>query len=119
MKIKTGIDAVEISRIKKSMENSRFLSRIFSEAEYKYYKGRGLNAESIAGAYCAKEAFSKAVGTGISGFSFNEVEVLHDENGKPYINLLGNAKRVAGDLEFELSITHTKTTAMAVVVAHE
>lgn len=119
MKIVTGIDSVEIARVEKLMEKERFFTEILGKEEYAMYQKRGLKAESIAGAFCAKEAFGKALGTGISGFSWNEVEVLHDEKGKPYYSFSGKAKEIveAEGLVFDLSITHTKTAATAVAVA--
>ncbi len=121
MKIVTGIDSVEIARVKKLMERERFFGEILGKEELAMYKERGLKAESIAGAFCAKEAFGKALGTGISGFSWNEVEILHDEKGKPYYSFSGNAKEIAktAGLVFDLSITHTKTTATAIAIGYK
>ena len=119
MKIVTGIDSVEIARVERLMEKERFFTEILGKEEYAMYQKRGLRAESIAGAFCAKEAFGKALGTGISGFSWNEVEVLHDEKGKPYYSFSGKAKEIVEteSLVFDLSITHTKTAATAIAVA--
>ena len=76
--------------------------------------------ESYAGAFCAKEAFAKALGTGVRGFSLCEVQILHDEYGAPNFSLSGNAQKIATEkgLEFSLSITHTDTIAMASVIAY-
>ncbi|MBO4446164.1 MAG: holo-ACP synthase [Clostridia bacterium] len=120
MKVKTGIDTVEIERISKSLEISGFADRILSDAEYEYYSGKGMKAESIAGAWCAKEAFSKVLGRGFSGFAMDEVQILHDDLGKPYYSLLGAAAELAkeqGITSLDLSITHDKTRATAVAVA--
>ena len=78
-------------------------------------------AEHLAGAFAAKEAFAKALGTGIRGFSLCEVEVLHDTLGAPYFALSGKAAALAEAraLEFTLSITHTGTLAAAMVTAIE
>lgn len=115
----TGIDATDISRIEKSMENPNFVKRILGPDEYAYYESKGFPAESVAGAFCAKEAFSKAVGTGVRGFAMSEVEILHDEFGKPYYKFSGKAKEIVDrqKLCFSLSITHTDTTAFAVATA--
>lgn len=120
MRVKTGIDTVEIERINKSLETPGFAKRILSGEEYEYYSGKGMRAESIAGAWCAKEAFSKVLGRGFSGFSMNEVQVLHDELGKPYYSLSGDAKAFAEEqkiVSIDLSITHDRTRATAVAVA--
>jgi len=112
---------VEISRIKKSMLRKGFVDRVFGSAEKVYLGRNGMPAQSAAAAFCAKEAFGKALGCGISGFGMREVEVMHDELGKPYFKLSGRAKQLADirKLNFELSITHTKSYAMAVVVAYK
>lgn len=119
MKIVTGIDSVEIARVERLMEKERFFTEILGKEEYAMYRKRGLKAESVAGAFCAKEAFGKALGTGVSGFSWNEVEVLHDKKGKPYYSFSGKAKEIVEieGLVFDLSITHTKTAATAIAVA--
>ena len=115
--ISNGIDLIEISRIEKSLESEAFKKRVYGENELRELEGR--KAESYAAAFCAKEAFSKAVGTGISGFELKEVEVLHDENGKPFFMLSGRAKEFADSLglDFALSLTHTKDCAAAMVTA--
>lgn len=119
MKIQNGIDAVEIARIKKLMNSSSFTKKILGEEEYKYYKSKGMRPESIAGAFCAKEAFSKAIGTGVRKFSLSEVQVLHDRLGRPYFKFTGKAAKIVKRkrLKFTLSITHTDTSAFAVVTA--
>lgn len=121
MKFVTGIDSVEIRRIEDLMGKERFFTEVLGENEYIEYRERGLKSESIAGAFCAKEAFGKALGTGVSGFSWNEVEILHNEKGKPYYSLSGKAKKIAEreGLAFELSITHTRTTATAIAIAYK
>lgn len=112
-----GIDSVEISRIEKSLEIKGFLERVFSAEEIDFFKSRNMRAESIAANFAAKEAFSKALGTGIRGFSLNEISVLRDELGAPYLTLSGKALEVSAGLSFKVSITHTQTTATAIVLA--
>lgn len=118
MKITTGIDLVEIDRIKKGCENKRFIDRVYSPAEQELFcKGKMLY-ESLAGNWAAKEAFSKALGTGVRDFSLTEVEVLRDELGAPYLRLSGRAAKQAEGLAFSVSITHTKQLAEAICVAY-
>lgn len=116
-----GIDAVEISRIEKSMKHPGFLKYVFSEEEIAYFEKRKFPCQSIAAAFCAKEAFSKAVGTGFRGFKLKEIEVLHDDLGAPYISLKGNAKKLFGlkIANISVSLTHTKNDAMAVVLCEK
>lgn len=120
MIIGTGIDIVEISRIKKLIENGTFTERFFSERENAYFSSKKYAPETVAGAFCAKEAFSKALGTGIRGFSLKEVEVLHDDLGKPYLVLSGDAKNAAeksGIKKLFLSVSHSDFFAVANVIA--
>ncbi len=116
--VTTGIDLIKIDRIEKSMANPRFLTRVFSDAENALFAERNHRVETIAANYAAKEAFSKALGTGVRGFDLREVSVLRDRLGKPYFQLTGNAKAIADEmgLSFSVSLTHTEDTAAAVVI---
>lgn len=119
MEIKTGIDAEEIDRIRHLMEGDRFLRKILGDQEYAYYESKGFPPQSVTGAWCAKEAFSKALGTGFRDFALNEVQILHDELGKPYFRFSEKIQQKLDEEQWklDLSITHTNTLAMAVVVA--
>ncbi len=116
-----GIDLVEIHRIQKSMENPRFCSTVLGSTEYAQLASRGFPIQSVAASFCAKEAFAKAVGTGVRGFSLSEVELLREDNGKPNLYLSGNALKIAQKhgLTFTVSVTHTREYAAAVVVGQE
>lgn len=115
-----GVDIVRIDRIAKSIQNPRFLERVFSAEEICVFAQKNMPVQSIAAAFSAKEAFSKALGTGVRGFSLPEVEVLHDALGKPYFRLGGRAAARAAErgLAFSLSLSHTDEVAVAFVVAH-
>ena len=119
MKGSVGMDLAEISRIRKAMENPRFLLEFFTENERAYITARHTPEQSAAGAWAAKEAFSKAVGTGVRGWSLREVEVLHDPLGQPVLRLHGRAAQQFSDYAFSLSISHTDTMAAAVVLAEK
>lgn len=115
-----GTDIIEIARIKKAMERPHFCERVFSEEERQELTEK--KAESAAACFCAKEAFSKALGTGIRGFRLCEVSLLHKENGQPYLFLSGSAKQLAEQLHiyaFHLSVSHTKTIATCSVIAEQ
>lgn len=121
--MRVGIDSIEIERVEKSLKISGFLERVYSQAEIELLKSRRMRsrkmrAETAAANFAAKEAFSKAMGCGIVGFSLNEVSVLRDEAGAPYIELSGRAKELAGGISLTVSITHTKTVASAIVIAY-
>lgn len=121
MQILNGVDTEKIERIEKSVQNPRFLSRVFTKKERVMFENRRNNTNTITANFCAKEAFLKAVGIGISYIPFTDIEVLRDEKGKPYYNFYGKA------LEFiekngyftTLSITHTKELATAFVILYK
>lgn len=115
----TGIDLLEIDRIRESIKNPRFVARVFSDEEQAYFASQKDPAPSMAACFAAKEAFAKAMGTGVRGFSLREVSVFHDALGAPQLRLSGEAGRLAQirGLSFSLSLTHTAATAAAVVVA--
>lgn len=119
--LSAGIDLVEINRIKISMENPRFCSRVLGPTEYSQLATRGFPVQSVAASFCAKEAFSKAIGTGLRGFSLDEVELLRAENGQPSLKLSGSALQIAKErgLTFTVSVTHTHEYAAAVVIGQE
>ncbi len=119
--MRIGIDTVEIDRIAELSKKAGFLQKLFSEEELKEFEKRGNKPNHIASAFAAKEAFSKAVGTGISGFSMTDVSLLHKPNGKPYLFLRGGAEKISDNLavSFDISITHTDSIATAVVIAFD
>ena len=103
------------------MDNtSGFLERIFTDKEIKYLSENSNRIESIAGNFAVKEAVSKALGTGIRGFTFKEIEVFRDNLGKPVVNVSECKKLIkAKDYLFNVSISHNKTMAIAFVVLEE
>jgi holo-[acyl-carrier protein] synthase len=118
-RLSSGIDVIEIARIERAVERwgGRFLSRIYTEREIAYCRGR---AQSLAGRFAAKEATSKALGLGIRRLRWKDIEILPDRMGKPHLYLHGGASRAAERQqlsEFEVSITHSRSDAIAVVNA--
>lgn len=114
-----GTDIIEIKRIEKAIENKSFIDRVFSQNELKDINGENLKANSLAGKFSAKEAVSKALGTGITGFSFKDIEILKDNLGKPYVILNKNAERLAssfGNYIISISISHSRENAVAVAI---
>ena len=111
--IKNGIDIVEIKRIEKALEKHKnFVERIFTTREIEYIRKKNFRAETVAGMCAAKEAFSKYLGTGFSAISFMEIEILHDDIGKPYVMFKGRRS------EADLSISHSNEDAVAVVTGN-
>ena len=117
-----GTDIVKTSRLKKILSNKLIINRIFHIKEIqrcnKTYKFHNCFAKRFA----AKEAFSKALGTGISkGIKFNEIVILNQKNGKPYVKLLNNTKLIVEKLlkkkkyKISLSISDENNYAVAFV----
>ncbi len=110
-----GCDIVEIKRIEDALKKDGFLNRCFTAREIEYFEKRKWNVQSVAAGFAAKEAVSKALGTGISGFSMRDIEILHDEKGKPYVVLSGGAADVLSG-RVSVSMSHTDELAMAYAV---
>ena len=118
-----GADIVNISRIKKLLnKNKKFKNRIFSIKEIKYCETRKNKFASYSKRFAAKEAFSKALGTGISkGISFNEISINNNKNGAPFFELLGKTKVIVKNLtknknKIYLSLSDEKKYALAMVI---
>jgi len=117
--VAVGIDIIEIARIARTYRDfgERFLKRVFTERERDRYQGR-LN--ELAARFAAKEATSKTLGTGIIGIRWREIEVLPNQRGKPVLILHGRAAERARQLgltDFSVSLTHSRSDAIAFVVA--
>lgn len=116
-----GVDIVEIERIKSAIENNeRFLSKLFTEEEIKYFKSKNYKVETIAGNFAAKEAISKSIGTGIREFGFKDIEVLRNSLGKPIVKTYNNLNQICIDynvLEIKVSISHSEKYAVANAIA--
>ena len=122
MIISTGIDIVEVYRIRETMERTpRFTERVFTAGERAYCESKGAAAfQSYAARFAAKEAFLKALKTGWRGkISWQDIEVLNDDDGVPTLSITGEAKRFldkTGADRIHLSISHTTEHASANVI---
>jgi holo-[acyl-carrier protein] synthase len=119
MKLATGVDLIEISRIEDavSRHGKRYLERIYTLAELEIC---GKRADSLAGRFAAKEAVAKALGCGIGEVEWKEIEILGDEQSAPVLHLHGAAARKANELglaNWSVSISHNQSQAVAFVVA--
>lgn len=116
-----GVDIVEIDRIKDAInKNDRFLYKLFTEKEIDYFKSKNFRVETIAGNFAAKEAISKAIGTGIRKFKFSDIEVLRNDLGKPTVKTYNNLNQICIDfnvLEIKVSISHSEKYAVANAIA--
>ena len=121
MVIGIGIDLVEIHRMKKAVENPLFVQRVFTPAEQVYCNSRGRQgAASYAARFAAKEAVMKALGTGLSGGgTWQDVEVLPDDQGKPVMKLTGYFAQLTESLrvaQIFVSLSHAQEYAIAQVL---
>lgn len=107
-----GIDMLEVARMERPLNSEHFRNRVFTDCEREYIAGK--SAQTAAGIFCAKEAFMKAVGDGLR-IPLCEVEVRHGERGEPQIVLHGATAERFADARVLVSITHTASTAAAVV----
>ena len=90
-----GTDIIEIQRIQRTVERTpKFLEKIFTEREIELFKSKAMKYETIAGNFAVKEAISKAIGRGFRGFSFNDLEILRDEFGRPIANVSDKVKEI-------------------------
>ena len=119
MIVGVGTDIIEISRMKKAVEREHFKNRVYTKLEQNYCESRGKNsAASYAARFAAKEAFFKAIGTGII-FSLTEVEIINNEVGQPKIFLHGATAQLAEEKGIEkifVSLSHSLEYATAVAV---
>ena len=111
-----GNDIVEISRIEKAISNEKFIKRVYTEKEIEFIEKKGNKASSYAGRFSAKEAISKAIGTGVRDFNLTDIEILNDELGKPYVVFKNILEDRMAEMKMEISISHSKEYATAVAV---
>ncbi|BDU49755.1 holo-ACP synthase [Haliovirga abyssi] len=111
-----GNDIIEIYRIQEAIEkNSKLEKRVYTEKEIEYANSNR-KYEVLAGRFAAKEAISKAFGTGIRGFKLTDIEILNDELGKPYVNLYGKLKEKYLGYNIMVTISHNKSNAISTAI---
>jgi holo-[acyl-carrier protein] synthase len=121
----TGIDIVEINRIKNSLKkySPKFEQRIFTSTEIDYCQSQGDPAKHFAARFAVKEAVSKCMGTGIrESLGFKDMEVINEETGKPILVMTGKGKELFEKLKLKsihISISHDSTHAIAHAIAEQ
>jgi len=119
--IGVGIDLVDVERFRASLARTPSMrTRMFTDGERAYAESAADPAERYAARFAAKEAVMKALGVGLGAFGFHDVEVLRHEGGRPALRVVGAAELLAverGVQAWQVSLTHTATSAGAVVVA--
>ena len=117
-----GNDIIEIERIEKAISKEGFKNKIYTLRELKNIEKRGNRTETYAGIFSAKEAISKAIGTGVREFSLTDLEILNDDLGKPYVVVSEKLDKILKtkkeDYQIEISISHSRkyATAMAIIL---
>ena len=121
MKVRTGIDIIEIERVKESIESTegKFCERVYTKREIEYCESKKAQKyQHYAARFAAKEAVFKAISQLIENkfdIEWKEIEILNDESGRPYVNILKKGLEIN---DIDLSISHCKTYAVANVVVY-
>ena len=117
-----GNDIIEIERIEKAISKEGFKNKVYTQRELKNIEKRGNRTETYAGIFSAKEAISKAIGTGVREFSLTDLEILNDDLGKPHVVVSEKLDKILKtkkeDYQIEISISHSRkyATAMAIIL---
>ena len=115
-----GNDIIEIERIEKAILREGFKNKVYTQKELKNIEKRGNRVETYAGIFSAKEAISKAIGTGVREFSLTDLEILNDDLGKPYVVVSERLDKIIKskkeNYQIEISISHSKKYATAVAM---
>ena len=117
-----GNDILEVDRMRRDLDmaGSEFRDRLFTPAEIAYCERKRYPAQHYAARFAAKEAFSKALGTGLRGaIGWSEIQVNDNERMRPSISVTGRARRFLGNRRVHVSLSHTNNYATAVVVIEE
>ena len=121
----TGLDIIEVDRIKNSIEkfSPKFEQRVFTSSEIRYCKSQGDPAKHFAARFAVKEAVSKCLGTGITGaLGFQDMEITHKDTGQPVLTMIGKGKELFQKLKLKsihISISHDNTHAIAHAIAEQ
>jgi holo-[acyl-carrier protein] synthase len=118
LRMSVGIDIIEVDRISRAIEKwgNRFIDRVFCAGEIARCRPKANPAMCFAAHFAAKEAFSKALGTGMRILRWKDIEVAHHETGKPYLIVRGKAKALLGNRNMDVSLSDTESLATALVV---
>jgi len=115
-----GIDIIEVKRMERWLDKTDLLNRYFHPQEITLAHSRKNSAaQTLAARFAAKEAFGKALGTGLAGIELKDIIVINDEKGKPDIKLTGTAENEfekSGSNKVHISLTHEKNNAVAMIV---
>ncbi|WP_314294044.1 holo-ACP synthase [Fusobacterium periodonticum] len=116
-----GNDIIEIERVEKAISKEGFIAKVYTQREIENIVKRGNRTETYAGIFSAKEAISKAIGTGVREFALTDLEILNDDLGKPYVIVSDKLNKIIQrkkeNYQIEIAISHSKkyATAMAII----
>lgn len=121
--MRTGVDIVKNIRIKSILDKygDKFLNRLFTPKEKEYILNRNKDFKTISGMFAGKEAISKVIGTGIGELSWKDIEILHNESGRPYVNISRNLGDMLNSLELkeiDISISHEEEFSIAFAIGY-
>ena len=117
-----GNDIIEIERVEKAISKEGFKAKVYTQREIENIVKRGNRTETYAGIFSAKEAISKAIGTGVREFALTDLEILNDDLGKPYVIVSDKLNKIIQrkkeNYQIEIAISHSKkyATAMAIIL---
>ena len=117
-----GNDIIEIERVEKAISKEGFIDKVYTQREIENIVKRGNRTETYAGIFSAKEAISKAIGTGVREFALTDLEILNDDLGKPYVIVSDKLNKIIQrkkeNYQIEIAISHSKkyATAMAIII---
>ena len=115
-----GTDIIEISRIEKAINRTKlFKEKVYTKKEIEHIEKKKNPYASYAGRFAAKEAISKALGTGVRDFLLKDIEILNDELGKPIVYLYNEIKKLAEGLKIQISISHSREYAVSTVILYK
>lgn len=120
MIIGIGTDITEVKRFKKWIDNPKMIERFFNQQEIQTSGTDNSKCQHYAVRFAAKEAFSKAIGTGISGFELKDVFIQKNDEGKPFLKVQNSAEKILrekiGECRLHVSLSHEKEYATAFVI---
>ena len=117
-----GNDIIEIERVEKAISTEGVKAKVYTQREIENIIKRGNRTETYAGIFSAREAISKAIGTGVREFSLTDLEILNDDLGKPYVIVSDKLNKIIQrkkeNYQIEIAISHSKkyATAMAIII---
>lgn len=122
MVIGTGINIIEVERVKKATRKKSFMERVFTTSEREYFEKNHYNLQAIAGTFAAKEATAKALSAGFNSLKWKDIEILRDESGNPYARLWNTAHTrlvSLGGSAVHLNISLIKSLAVAQAIVED